>query len=71
MKPDIDALRTRAEQGDASAQGLLGAMLAEGRFLRSTAGRARRDCPTCRRWSGDAQYNPEGLSALLNHYGPR
>ncbi len=35
MKPDIDALRTRAEQGDA-----------------------------------EAQYNPEGLSALLNHYGP-
>jgi hypothetical protein len=34
--PDIDALRARAEQGDA-----------------------------------EAQYNPEGLSALLNHYGPR
>ena len=31
MKPEIDALRARAEQGDAPAQFALGVMCAEGR----------------------------------------
>jgi len=31
MKPEIDALRARAEQGDAPAQFALGVMYAEGR----------------------------------------